>query len=59
MGDKNLLLLIVKIMVVGNKLEKTFNCLLDSDSQYSYLSDGILDILHCCTVLMKKKRLYN
>ena len=52
----NLLLPIVQITVVGDKLEKTFNCLLDSDSQRSYLSDGVLDILHCHSVPMKKKK---
>lgn len=55
MGDMNLLLPIVWIMIVSWKTEKTFNCLLDSGSQCSYLSDGVPDILHCHSAPMRKR----
>ena len=55
--DMNLLLLIVQNTIFRDKLKKTFNCPLDSGSQCSYLSDGVLDILHCRSVPMKKRSL--
>ena len=54
MEDMNLLLPIVQITVVRDKLEKAFNCQLDSGSQSSNQSYRVLNILHCCTVLVKK-----
>ena len=56
MGDMDLLLPIVQITIVSDKLENTFDCLLDSGSQRSYLSDEVLDILHCRTVPMREKK---
>ena len=56
MEEMHLLLPIVQITVIKDKLEKTFNCLLDSGSQRSYLSNGVLDILHCHIVPVKKKK---
>ena len=50
----NLLLPIVQITVVRDKLEKIFNCRLDSSCQRSYLFDRVLDVLHRRTVPVKK-----
>ena len=54
-GDRNLLLPLVEITVVLSNFLMNVNCLLDTGSQHSYLSDKVLDVLNCRSAPMSKR----
>ena len=54
-GDKDLLLSFVEITVGRGHFLKKVNCLLDTGSQRSYLSDKVLDVLSCRSAPISKR----